>query len=145
MPDDGTLSRRDQIAEAMLAQADPWADGGSSLGSDPYVTYASVDPSQSGASPFQIIQGLQTGYIDPYYEGTTNSTSTNPDDFVVPNPPWNLQDITPDPTPFQGVDPANNLGGYFEGSSPYDNAGASGIPGSYGAPGAFGRHRRGGL
>jgi hypothetical protein len=35
--------------------------------------------------------------------------------------------------------------GFFEGSSPYDNAGASGIPGSYGAPGGYGRHRRGGL
>jgi hypothetical protein len=60
--------------------------------------------------------------------------------------PW-AENPLADPSYNPPLPPPSGPGetGFFEGSSPYDNAGASGIPGSYGAPGAFGRHRRGGL
>jgi hypothetical protein len=151
----GSLSNDPYSNPSLIVPQQGWGveqlEGDQSFfGGDPYADYASLNPVQQGnATTSQVGQGFQQNYIDPYYEGTTitPATSTNPDDFIMPDPPWNLKDIAPDadPTQFQGVDQNNQLAGYFEGSSPYGDAGAYGIPSSYGAPGGWGRHRREGL
>jgi hypothetical protein len=186
MPDDETLSRRDEIALAMMAQGDPWAGVPSSGNVEtgdplpltgferfgirgwPYEMEGVVPPDPSQFTGL----GQELGNQD-----IANQTLDN----IIVNNAYD-RDLNPDPYPYQAPDPNNIMSdfdpyriitptvppggeeasvvagsdapwgtvaapqaGYFEGSSPYDGAGASGIPGSYGAPGPFGGHRRGGL
>jgi hypothetical protein len=129
---DETETRRDQIAQAMMAQE-----------------YAALNPTPpDGSTISQTVEGNQQGYIDPGVEGnlTIPVPSTNPDDFIMPDPPWIQKPVLPDPDPtqFLGVDQGNQLAGFFDYSNPYADAGASGM-GSYAAPGPYGSNRRANL
>jgi hypothetical protein len=186
MPDEGALSRRDEIALAMMAQGDPWAGAPLSENVEtgdplpltgferfgirgwPYEMEGVVPPDSSQFTGLGgelgnqniALETLDNIYVNNVYDRDLNPDPTpyqTPDpndpmsDFTIysnitPTVPPGTEEATVVPgsdAPWQTVAPPQ--AGYFEGSSPYDNAGASGIPGSYGAPGPFGGHRRGGL
>jgi hypothetical protein len=104
--------------------------GGTIGGSEFYIPDNSID-NATGLPGEMGNQDIYNRTIDNIYRMNMSNEGVEPPYF---DPRINAADV------ISPVQP-----GFFEGSSPYDSAGAFGIPGSYGAPGAFGRHRRGGL